>query len=353
MGRLNLDGHKLQYHPEYVSGVLKDHPVTPIYVEISPAANCNHHCLFCHYNYLGHKGKFPEGRMLSLIDELAKANVKSLVFAGIGEPTLNKETVPAIEKAKSLGIDVAMSTNGALLKEKDLDVLAASLTWIRFSFNAGGAENYALVHQTKASDYDKVIENMEKLKAVKEKTGSPITIGTQFILLPENKDFVLEHARRMKEIGVDYFVVKHFYEHEANEYQPDMGFLTYDLVKILQEEATKMSDDRFKFIVRSLDNLEKHRVYTKCYGLPLIVYIREDGNLYTCFSYQHDEGTVLGNVFEQSFQEIWAGDGRQNALGYINNCIDKNHCQPNCRHHQINNYLWELKHPTMEHLNFI
>lgn len=68
----------------------------------SPVANCNHRCLFCHYNYLGHKGKFPKGRMLTLVDELAKAGTRSLVFAGIGEPTLNSETIAAIETAKVL-----------------------------------------------------------------------------------------------------------------------------------------------------------------------------------------------------------------------------------------------------------
>ncbi len=353
MSSLSLDGHKLTYHPDRVADFAAGAEVAPIYVEISPVANCNHRCLFCHYNYLGHKGKFPKNRMLTLVDELAKAGTRSLVFAGIGEPTLNSETVTAIERAKALGVDVAMSTNGALLKNDDLPILAKNLTWIRFSFNAGTTQSYAKVHQTKEADFDKVIANIRALVETKKAIGSEITIGVQFILLPENKDDVIAHADKMKEIGVDYFVVKHFYEHDENEYNPDMSFLTDEFLDALSKSAKALNGNGFSCIVRSHENLSKKRVYDKCYGLPFIVYIREDGEVYTCFSYQHDKKTSLGNIFEKSFAEVWSGTQKKDAIDYINDCIDKNSCQPNCRHHQINNYLWELKHPSIQHLNFI
>ena len=287
------------------------------------------------------------------MDELAKAGTRSLVFAGIGEPTLNSETVTAIERAKTLGVDVAMSTNGALLKNEDLPILAKNLTWIRFSFNAGTIQSYAKVHQTKEADFDKVIANIRALVETKKAIGSEITIGVQFILLPENKDDVIAHAEKMKEIGVDYFVVKHFYEHDENEYNPDMSFLTDEFLDALSKSAKALNGNGFSCIVRSHENLSKKRVYDKCYGLPFIVYIREDGEVYTCFSYQHDKKTSLGNIFEKSFAEVWSGVQKKDAIDYINDCIDKNSCQPNCRHHQINNYLWELKHPSIQHLNFI
>ena len=348
-----LDSHKINYHPKEIAQFLDGNLKAPIYVEISPTGICNHKCLFCHYNYLGHEGKFIKGKIIELIHELAQMGVKCVVFAGNGEPTLHVDTLEAIQLAKKLGMDVALSTNGALLNEKHFEILAKNLTWIRFSFNAGSEENYAHVHQTKENDYNKVIENIRKLKSVKDEIKSEITIGTQFVLIPENKDYVLQHGKTLKALGVDYFSVKHFYEHSHNEFNVNSNFLTDEFLENLTIESEKLCDESFKFIVRSTKNLSSQRVYDKCYGLEFLLFIDEQGDVYSCFSHQYDKKTILGNVFENSFKDIWNSAQKQDAVDHINNCINKNQCQPNCRHHQINNYLWEIKHPKMPHINFI
>ena len=186
-----------------------------------------------------------------------------------------------------------------------------------------------------------------------KKFESRITIGVQYILLPENKDDVVSQAKVFKNIGIDYFVVKHFYSHEQNIYNPEMSFLDQSFIDNLLQEKAKIETDRFSFVVRSTKNLDKNRVYDKCYGLPFILYIREDGEVYTCFSYQHESKTSLGNIYKLTLEEVWKSSQKKKAIDFINEKIDKNHCQPNCRHHQINNYLWDLKHPNVEHINFI
>ena len=350
--KYRLDSHKFHYHADAISDFLRDKEARPIYVEISPTGFCNHHCVFCHYNYLGHKGLFPDGRMSSLLDELKTLNIKSVVFAGIGEPTLHKETVPAIIKAKSLGFDVAMSTNGALLKDQDFDDLANTLTWIRFSFNAPNAKDYGVMHKTKESDFDLVLSNISKLVEAKRRSNSSITLGMQYILMPQNVDGIGEFARKVKEIGVDYLVIKHFYPHSSNDFKTQPEFPPHTLMKELFDISMTISDDNFSFIVRSPDVLIEERAYDKCYCLPYVLYIREDGDVYSCFAYQDDKKMVLGNIFQDSMVGIWGSNQKASAIGYINNCIDKKTCQPSCRHHQINNYLWSLKHPP-EHVNFI
>ncbi len=351
MAKFELDGHKLLYHPQALVDFLSGKNIKPIYAEISPSANCNHGCIFCHYEYLGHKGMFKQGRMKTLIDELKDSGIKSMVFAGTGEPLINQETVPSIAYAKEKGIDVALSTNGALLKEDDLGILAKSLTWIRFSFNSGNAENYAKVHKAKKEDYSLVLNNIQKLRVKKNELNADITIGIQYIILDDNKDFVVDCAKTMKKAGVDYFVVKYFYGHSKNQSGLNNDWLTDDFIKSLSRSAESLSDESFSFIVRSRSNISKDRFYKECYGLPFIIYIREDGEVYTCFSYQHDKKTSLGNIFEKSFSQVWSK--RRKTIDYINKTYDKKMCQPNCRHHQINSFLWELKHPEVEHVNFI
>jgi len=347
-----LDSHKINYHPRQIADFFDGKLKAPIYVEISPTGICNHKCLFCHYNYLGHEGKFVKGKMLELIKELADIGVKCVVFAGNGEPTLHVDTLEAIVLAKSLGMDVALSTNGALLNEKHFEILAQNLTWIRFSFNAGSEENYAHVHQTKENDFNKVIQNIKRLKEVKTKLKSDLTIGTQFVLIPENKDFALEHGKLLKSIGVDYFSIKHFYNHSHNEFQVTEN-ISNEFIEELSNEAEKLCDDKFTFLVRSTNNLSSQRAYDKCYGLEFLLFIDENGDVFSCFSHQYDKKTIMGNIFKRSFKEIWQSEEKKQSIDHINNCINKNQCQPNCRHHQINNYLWELKNPSTSHINFI
>jgi len=351
--KFNLDSHKFHYHTDAINDFIKDKDAKPIYVEISPTAYCNHKCVFCHYNYLGHKGKFEDSnRLLSLIDEIKNIGTKSVVFAGIGEPTLNKDTIPAILYAKKLGLDVAMSTNGALLKDKDFEILAKSLTWIRFSFNATDEESYANIHQTNKNDFQLVLSNIKKLVDEKRKLNSKITIGVQLVLMPDNHKNIEKFIEILKDIGVDYFVIKQFYDHDKNTFSIDKNFPDENILSSLLELSIKHNTPKFNFIVRSPEILIEDREYTTCYGLPYILYIREDGNLFSCFTNQHDDSTIMGNIFENSLQDIWVSQQKNEAINYINNCIDKNSCQPSCRHHQINKYLWDLKNPN-EHINFI
>lgn len=348
-----LDSHKLMYHTRAIADFLEGKENIPIYAEISPVASCNHRCIFCNFNYMGHKGKFLEKRMISLVKELAEAGVKSVVFAGSGEPTIHPDTIPAIEMSRRVGLDVAMSTNGTLLTDKAIEVIVNNLIWIRFSFNGGNPENYARIHQTSESDYHLVLKNLSKLRTLKENTGSKLTIGTQFVLLPENKEYVISQARIMKDCGADYFVVKHFYESYTNKYHADTSFRTSEFMSSLKEAAAELSNENFSFIVRDVMHIERKRQYNRCYGLPFIICFSERGEVYTCFFYQHDTNTSLGNINTKSFMELWKSEGKRKAIDYIDNNIDKDKCQANCRHHQINNYLWNLKHNQPEHINFI
>ncbi|WP_277656277.1 radical SAM protein [Seleniivibrio woodruffii] len=349
--KYGIDSHKLKYHPDRVADYLKTGDTAPVYVEISPTAFCNHRCVFCHYNYIGHEGKFEKGRMLKLVEELAEAGTRSIVFAGIGEPLLNPETIPAVLRAKELGIDVGMSTNGALLKPEYAQALADTLTWIRFSFNGSTPEEYAKIHHTQPEDFEKVLGNITMLANERARKNSRITIGMQYILLSDNLGGIEQLIRKVRDTGADYFSMKHFYEHEKNTMT--CSAINDEQEKMLAELSAKYTDKKFSAILRSRENLNRKRIYDKCHGLPFIVYIRENGDVYTCFSYQHDENTVLGNINRTTFGEVWSSERKKMAVSYINNKIIKNNCQPNCRHHQINNYLWELKNPTLEHINFI
>lgn len=349
----SLEGHKLHFHPQEVAAWYRGERVHPIYVDLGPVSNCNHRCLFCGYYYLDHAaGMLPEDVMLRLMDELAEMKVKSICFAGDGEPLLNKGTIPAAVKAKALGLDVAMSTNGVLLDREKAAALLPALTWIRYSINGGSAASYAVVHQAKEADFERVINSLSGAAKIKKECGLGVTLGVQFVFLPENAETVFDLARQVKECGADYFVVKPFYHHSGNAYKVPESFDMRNYSNMLGK-VEALSRGGFHSAVRwntSRDN-SSVRAYTVCHGLPFISIISASGDVFPCLPYQDKALHSFGNINQMSFRDIWYGPRRKKVMQYMD-ALDKNKCQPNCRHHAINKYLWEIKNHN-DHWKFI
>ncbi len=347
-----MSGHKLYYHLDRLVEWKKDNNVSPVYAEIGPTSLCNHRCLMCGYEHLGHKNESLEyGRMMELVEELHQSGINSIVFAGDGEPLLNKATIPSIERATQLGVDCGLSTNGFLLDEKKAAILAGSLKWIRFSINGGNNKEYSLVHRTSEKAFDTVINNLGMLGQLKSERGHNITIGVQCVMLPENMDSISELADIAKDSGADYFIVKPFYPVEKISYRS--GEIHSDAIELLRHKLKGMTDDNFSADIRLLE-LESNsgkRVYKKCYGIDFIVIITSTGDVYSCLPHIGDERFKFGNIHENCFPEIWSGKRKKDVKEFIDS-LNKNSCQPNCRNHRINEFLWDLKHPHM-HKNFI
>lgn len=106
--RLKLEPHKLFHHLDEVMRWRDGKDFAPIYVEINPTDYCNHKCIFCYSDYLGHKKELSiEGDLLiRIFRELPEAGVKSVMIQGTGEPLLNVALPDAIVAGKKAGLDI-------------------------------------------------------------------------------------------------------------------------------------------------------------------------------------------------------------------------------------------------------
>ena len=71
-----------------------------------------------------------------------------------------------------------------------------------------------------------------------------------------------------------------------------------------------------------------------------------------CVAHIGTEKFCYGNIYENTFEEIWEGTGRQKIMQRLNELDINKVCREACRLDEINKYLDELKHPG-EHVNFI
>ncbi|MCP4721713.1 MAG: radical SAM protein, partial [Desulfobacteraceae bacterium] len=349
MDQYKLDSHKLMYHVPRVKKWLDKELIYPIYMEISPIGACNHRCSFCGLDFMKYaSGKIDLSVFQKRLPELGALGLKSIMYAGEGEPFLHKDIADIVQITKERGIDVAITSNGVLFREKLAEQILPFCSWIKFSINAGTPDTYARVHGTKAREFEKVIENLIYAVKYREKYGMKCTLGVQILLLPEVEEEIEMLVKIVKEIGMDYLVVKPYSQHPQSitKKYKDIRYSKYDY---LYKRLEKYNSDRFSVIVRlnTMENWDKgHKTYKRCYGLPFWSYIDAGGNVWGCSMYLNDERFYYGNILDSSFKEIWEGDRRKKSLAFVEESLSVAECRINCRMDNINTYLWELKYPN-------
>lgn len=349
----NFDGHKLFYKFKTTYDLLTGKIVNPLYVEYSPVGNCNHRCVFCAYDYIGYKPrKLDTEKTVSSIRDFAKLGVKAMLFAGDGEPLLHPDIFTFLIAAFDSGIDSGIYTNGVLLDEKRNCGLLDKLTFIRISFNGGSRETYEKVHRK--DDFNRVVKNIEHAVDLKHRNNIKTDIGLQFVVIPENINSLLQLAELGRNLGIDYLAIKPFVQHNQKGYEFRKNYSLSEIESILGE-AEKFSTGTYKVIARR-EAFEKYheRTYDHCLALPLFAVVLSDGNIYACLSYLEDERFCYGNIYEDSVSNLFLGKKRDEIIKFAKAVLDcKKDCMPNCRMDAINRSLWELKHPTVKHVNFI
>lgn len=350
--KIRMDSHKLIYHPEQVAKWLRGENIYPIEVEISPSGACNHRCVFCAVDYVGyHPDVLDKDTILRDIRQMGQKGLKSVICSGEGEPLLNPNMPDIANGIKSYGIDVAMSTNGALLTRDKAEECLGAFTWIRFSVASMEEASYDKIQRGKAGDLNRVKENMSHAVEVKKERGFRTTLGVQCLLLPDNMGQLPDMAKQLKEIGVDYLTIKPYSQHLHSENKFEIN---YGEMLDVEREVKQYASEKFAIYFRAnaMKKMHHQKCYEQCYGLPFMTHIDAKGNVWPCVAHIGTEEFCYGNIYNNTFQEIWEGQERQQVIGKLNTLDINKVCREACRLDEINKYLDELKHPG-EHVNFI
>jgi len=351
-----IDGHKLLWHLDRVVMWQNDPVMCPIYMEISPISSCNHRCIFCGVDFARKNKILNVSNYLKFINFLSKEGLKSVMIAGEGEPLLHKEIEKITWGTKKSCVDVALVTNGSLAYKEIMKSILPSLTWIRFSLDAGSPNIYSLVHGVKKDIFEKVINNIHNCCEIKRRNNLGVTIGVQYLIIDENFDDIENAIKILSDISIDYLVLKPF------SFHPQMKnklYVHYTFDKLQQiEELIKRYENKVTFpIIFRKESFKKYilmeKKYTHCYALSFWEYLAADGDVYTCSVFLGDERFIAGNINKHDPYEIIYGDRRKKSIYFGATALDVvKECRVNCRMARINEFLSLLKNPP-KHVNFI
>ena len=352
-----IDSHKLVFHPDRVTDWMRGGVVYPINAEVGLAGACNHRCIFCSVDYMGYKPNTLSRELLhSRFSEMHEKGLKSILFAGNGEPLLNKEASEIINDAKNVGIDTALSTNGVLFTRELAQECMHSISWIRFSTSAGTENTYKKIHQGKDGDLERVFQNIYDAVQIKHRNKLKTVLGVQIVMIPENVDEVVMLAKKVKELGADQFSVKSFgwQPLSSSRLKEEMDRTSYydnreDIVRELEE----LNCESFRAVYRinRMNKSKEGKNYTECYALPFHTNIDANGDVWPCCALIGVKNMCFGNIHEQTFEDIWLGEQRRQAVRRLKD-LKLAECTPECRLDDMNRDLHELKHPNA-HVNFI
>ena len=353
--KYRIDSHKLMYHPDRVSAWLEGEKVYPLYMEISPSGACNHRCTYCALDFMEYQRRFLDKAVLKeRLSELGRLGLKSVMYAGEGEPLLHEDLAEIVSHTKASGIDAAMSTNAVLFDGAAAEEILGATKWIKVSINGATEQTYAQIHRCKNGDFGRVIKNVSRAVELRQSGGYECALGMQLLLLPENEHEATALAKLARDIGIDYLVIKPYSQHPQSKTERYRD-ITYRDYEDLADELAEFNDENFSVIFRAR-TMEKwdraDRSYQRCLALPFWSYIDAGGCVWGCSMYLGDERFYYGDIYQDSFEQIWQGPRRAESLAWVENELDVCRCRVNCRMDEINGYLGELKHP-LEHVNFI
>lgn len=365
--KIILDGHKLMWHKDRVEAWLNGERIAPITIDCALTRRCPYHCRYCYSQLQANdEKKMTKEVIFRFLDDAAEIGVKAISFISDGESTCSPYLYEAIKRGKSNGLDMALGTNGYLLKTEKLAEILPLLTYLRFNFSAGEANRYAEIMGTERESFYRVLKIIKECVRIKKEKNLSVTIGLQMVLMSEFADQIIPYAKLGKELGVDYAVIKHCSDDEFGSLGVDYSKY-FELTDILKK-AESFSDENYLVKAKWSKILSRgERKYSQCFGPPFILQISGSGLVAPCgalFNNRYKKFHI-GNIAETSFKQIWQSEHYWEVMNYLasKDYDAKTMCGTLCLQHKVNEYLWDLKQEKISleepkgesprHINFI
>lgn len=299
----------------------------PWLVYIATTNICNNRCVVCpqERTMRKDKGVMDLDVFNKIVDELPD-DVKKVYLMKQGEPFINKnlEEFVIILRKKRPDLFISVHTNGILATKERVEKILPYIDSIGISISATSDELYQKVHKT--NSFDKVLNNLQGM--------SDLLLNNNY----QNKphvfiDYVFQEGNKEeKEEEVVTFFKSKF---------PGLSSIDFHWVFNFQGEIEEGNMEIYK----KLD-----QKYFPCCVFPYsAITFCYDGNVSYCFV-EPRENRFLGNIMNESFEEIWNGKEYQKFRERVKNkqydeLLDDGFYCKNC------SWLWSMKSQSPRNLS--
>jgi len=252
---------------------------------------CNANCSFCGYRFMQRpKVDMPLDLYEKALREYAASGGGNINFTPtVGDPLVDKAIVTRIEMARAQPEiqDIFLYTNAILLDRFGYDaILQSGLTRLAISTFIGSREGYERYYGN--DKYGKVVENIIEAARRNRELGNPVRISLHLRVEGDRSSWEETEtyqtiAALIGEANIDYLEV----------YDAWGGRIKKEDVP----EGTSLDEP----IALS------EKIKSPCFEMYRRLHILADGNVGACVCVDLESEIKVGNVKEQTLDEIWRG----------------------------------------------
>jgi MoaA/NifB/PqqE/SkfB family radical SAM enzyme len=305
----------------------------PLHAELNISDRCNVACYFCNQQDLRTAEHLSLGHVVSLIDELRATGLRSVRFAGGGDPLAHPDLLAIVEHLTTRSIVVDnVTTNGVKLTPPLRRALVENgCREIIFSLNAADADDYRRMMQVRGDRFDMVAANIRNLISERGEDGRP-SVVVQFLLDRGNVTRMLDMYDLALSLGADRAAFGLVLEvplgriaeeqllrdeHAAAAQEMIARLIERDRERGMLQMAFPLTEWATAVDAAYGGELRPDAIPTAgsfredeagCFFAFYTTVIRGNGDLHPCCLMQLPELPTLGSVRSSSFGEQWTGE---------------------------------------------
>lgn len=276
-------------------------PFLPVHLDIEPINICNFKCKHCKVTYWEKEEKKLD--LISFIKILDQfPNLRSIKLQGLGEPLLNKGLDSLIIECRNRDISVEFFSNGSVFNPIVWKTINEyEKVSVVFSIDAASKKEFEIIRSE--SNFDKVVENIKKIVQNNEKKYSFWTVVNKQNLTELPKIILLANEIGVKKVTFQTFlsdwknktVGKYTEEIKYNNYLDDFNEFKNKAKDIAEKLGITLTTYEGNFLSKK----------NKCSWPFTSAFIASNGDVVPCCVISDSDVIKMGNIFEQSFNEIW------------------------------------------------
>lgn len=286
---------KVQSIMDVYNGVKYFDNMPPVSVELHLTNNCNLHCPWCTDRDLhGNNEALSFDKICESLRYFGQQGT-GVTLEGGGEPTIHPMFKEIVKYGYDSDVNLGLITNGTV----DISEVINKFKWIRVSLDASNEQEY--IQEKGKNLYDCVLDNLKRYQNIRD--NKKCFLGVGYVLTTRNYSEINGVVSLLDKLGVDYIYFRPVEESpEITPSREDMYDLRKELLKIVENK-------RIKFMLIVNDRLEYDNANLPCVAHSLTSIIHANGDVVCCEKRRHDN-IIYGNIYEDSFRNIWKSDKR-------------------------------------------